>query len=143
MRKDVATLQYGAVPFVMRDGRPQVMLMTSRGTGRWIIPKGRPEAGVAPAALAAKEAFEEAGVSGAMSAEPIGRFFFMKTLSSGKTRLCEVVTFLLNFEHQFEDWPEKGQREIRWMTPDEASLLASGDGLKEILMGLSDVPVAA
>ena len=55
--------QYGALPVVVHDGEPMVMLVTSRGAGRWIIPKGRPEKGVAPHKLAAREAWEEAGCS--------------------------------------------------------------------------------
>ena len=80
--------QYAALPLAAgQDGRPLVMLVTSRETRRWVIPKGNPEEGLAPHALAAKEAYEEAGLVGVVGSEPVGAFRYAKRLGGGKTVL--------------------------------------------------------
>ncbi|MEN9850080.1 MAG: hypothetical protein RL128_243, partial [Pseudomonadota bacterium] len=63
-RTMVARTQYGALCWRMHRGKVEVLLITSRDTGRWVIPKGWPIDGLAPAQTAAREAWEEAGVEG-------------------------------------------------------------------------------
>lgn len=55
--------QAAAIPYEVHDGRVEVMLLTSRNTRRWIIPKGNIEKGETALKAAAAEAFEEAGGS--------------------------------------------------------------------------------
>src|SRR5262249_56765677 len=77
--------QYGALPYRLRAGsrRPQFMLITSRENQRWVIPKGWPKKGKSPHGSAAREAFEEAGVVGAVAKRPVGSFSYHKRLKSG------------------------------------------------------------
>jgi 8-oxo-dGTP pyrophosphatase MutT (NUDIX family) len=76
-------MQYAALPFrVGADGRPQVLLLTSRETKRWVIPKGWPMHGKKPREVAAQEAFEEAGLVGTLIGKrPVGSFHYAKELA--------------------------------------------------------------
>ncbi|MGI8840110.1 MAG: NUDIX hydrolase [Caulobacteraceae bacterium] len=106
--------QYAALPF--RGGQEvEILLITSRETGRWVIPKGWPMKGRTAAQAAAVEAFEEAGVSGDIAAKPLGAYPYVKYLKSGAGQPCKVKVFALRVTGQAEDWPEKGQRETRWL----------------------------
>src|SRR5438876_1413113 len=105
-------VQYGALPYrLTARSRPQFMLVTSRETRRWIIPKGWPHKGKTPHHSAAREAFEEAGVVGAVARHPVGSFAYRKRLRSGRVVLCEVHVFPLRVRHQTKLWPERRQRE--------------------------------
>lgn len=138
MSKRKIRTQYAALPFTTRDGQPLVMLITSRETRRWIIPKGWPEKRTAPHALAAREAYEEAGLVGRVGERPFATFWYEKRLKSGRTTTCVVETYLFEVERELDEWPEKGQRERRWMTPAEAAGLVTESGLTEILLSLPD-----
>src|ERR1043165_1697869 len=103
--------QYAALPLAVRDGETMVMLVTSRETRRWVLPKGWAEPELAPHEAAAKEAFEEAGLVGEVEPEPVGHYSYEKHLRGGRSVPCEVGVFPLWVERQLEDWPERGQRE--------------------------------
>ena len=75
--------QAGVIPYRFEAGALQVLLITSRGSGRWVIPKGGIEKGFSPAQAAAREAYEEAGVKGRISDAPLGSFTYSKRLRSG------------------------------------------------------------
>jgi 8-oxo-dGTP pyrophosphatase MutT (NUDIX family) len=121
-RAPTSRVQYAALPFRRRnDSRTEVMLVTSRGTGRWIIPKGWPMKRKAPHAAAAREALEEAGVVGQIGTEPIGSFSHKKVLKEGQVVVCEVQVFPLEVTHQRKTWPEKGKREVQWFSRAEAA----------------------
>src|SRR6267378_4165963 len=115
-RKSVQTrVQYGALPYRRNgDARTEVMLVTSRETRRWIIPKGWPHKGKTPHRSAAREAFEEAGVVGAVSRRSIGSFSHNKRLKNGDVVTCKVLVFPLKVNRQNKKWPEKEEREVRW-----------------------------
>ena len=108
--------QYAALPFrIGPDGEPQVLLLTSRETGRWVIPKGWPMRGRKPREVAVQEAFEEAGLLGtAIGKRPVGQFHDSKDMPSGESILCRVLVFLLLVEREADDVPERGQRQARW-----------------------------
>jgi 8-oxo-dGTP pyrophosphatase MutT (NUDIX family) len=109
-------IQYAALPYrVNGSARAEVMLVTSRETRRWIIPKGWPQKGKTPPQSAAREAFEEAGVIGAISSRPIGSFTYQKRLKTGGVVDCEVRVFALKVQRQHEVWPERAQRTVRWL----------------------------
>ncbi|HWL71832.1 MAG TPA: NUDIX hydrolase [Geminicoccus sp.] len=129
-------IQYGAVPVAVHDGELMIMLVTSRGAGRWIIPKGRPEKGVAPHKLAAREAFEEAGLLGQIDRRPLGRYRDLKRRADGNAIEYEIEVFRLDVLRELSEWPEKGQRERRWYSLDEAVARAEPDGLANILADL-------
>jgi 8-oxo-dGTP pyrophosphatase MutT (NUDIX family) len=105
-------LQYGALPYRMSNGhRAEFMLVTSRETRRWIIPKGWPKKGKSPHRSAAREAFEEAGVLGAVGRQPIGSFSYEKRLKNGASVECEVHVFPLEVKRQRKEWPSAASRD--------------------------------
>jgi 8-oxo-dGTP pyrophosphatase MutT (NUDIX family) len=134
--KDHDRVQFGALPFrVGPDGKPQVLLLTSRETKRWVIPKGWPIHGKKPREVATQEAFEEAGLLGTLiGKKPVGHFHYAKVLPSGDSVLCQVKVFLLLVDQQLNDWPEREQRETRWFNADEAAGLVEEGGLAEIVL---------
>ncbi|MBR0652828.1 NUDIX hydrolase [Roseomonas terrae] len=128
--------QYAALPIREHGGEVHVMLITTRGRGRWVIPKGWAEKGVAPQDLAAREAFEEAGLLGKAGSEPIGAYTYRKRLPDGRRAVCEVEIFALSVEARALDWPERGQRRKCWVPPEAAAELVSEPGLAQVLRGL-------
>ena len=92
------------------------MLVTSRETRRWIIPKGWPKKGKSPQHSAAREAFEEAGVVGAIAKRSVGSFSYKKRLKTGGIVVCEVRVFPLEVKHQNKQWPEKQERDVKWLS---------------------------
>lgn len=129
--------QCAALPFRVVGGRTEVLLVTSRETRRWIIPKGWIEKDSKPDRMAAREAFEEAGVTGTVLKPPYGSYRYSKRLTSTKSVACEVVVYLLRVEEVLDDWPEKGERERAWMAPGAAALAISEGGLIEMLLRLA------
>jgi len=130
-------LQFAALPWRMRDGVQQVMLLTSRETHRWVIPKGWPIKGLKPAEVARREAYEEAGLIGRTEGKrPIGTYFYTKRLPRSDL-LCEVWVFLFHVEKQLETWPEKDERETGWFDASNAVEMVDEGGLAEIIRRLT------
>ena len=129
--------QCAALPLADRGGEWQVMLVTSRETRRWVLPKGWMERGVAPHEQAAREAFEEAGLVGATAPEPIGRYGYEKRLPHGRTVHCEVEVFPMRVERQLKSWPEKRQRRTAWFTLAQAAMEVEEEGLAFLLLRLA------
>ncbi len=139
--KDAAPrIQYAALPYRLVNGRIEVLLVTSRETRRWIIPKGWAEKAVEPHAMAAREAFEEAGVRGRVEQRPFGAYRYAKRLTANKSVPCTVTVYLLEVEEELADWPEKKERERRWLSPGQAALAISESGLVEMLLRLGIPP---
>jgi 8-oxo-dGTP pyrophosphatase MutT (NUDIX family) len=115
-------VQYAALPY-RRKGKsaPEVLLVTSRETGRWIIPKGWPLKGKAPHKAAAREAREEAGVVGKINRRSVGSFLYEKRLKGGKVIVCEVQVFALKVKRQHASWLEKGERKVKWLPRTKAA----------------------
>jgi len=110
-------VQYAALPYRMNDRtQPEVMLVTSRETRRWIIPKGWPHKGKAPHRSAAREAFEEAGVVGPSAVSPLGLFHTRSGSRRAGVVACEVLVFALEVKRQSKEWPEKRERKVRWLS---------------------------
>jgi 8-oxo-dGTP pyrophosphatase MutT (NUDIX family) len=125
--------QYAALPLMGLRDRVQVLLVTSRGTGRWIIPKGHPEKKMKPCAVAALEAFEEAGVSGTISKGSLGKYRSTKGLPSGKVVPCEVTVFRLDVTEHHPGWKEDHQRKRLWIPLFQAGRLVDDGGLSAFL----------
>ena len=126
--------QFAALPWRIREaGTRQVMLLTSRETRRWVIPKGWPMKGRKPAEVASREAYEEAGLVGqVVGKRPIGIFHYEKRLGTNAL-LCEVQVFSFWVKKELDDWPEKNQRERRWFEVAEAASFVDEGGLAEII----------
>jgi 8-oxo-dGTP pyrophosphatase MutT (NUDIX family) len=113
-------VQYAALPYRFSGRSREVMLVTSRETRRWIIPKGWPQKGKAPHHSAAHEAYEEAGVVGAVARRPIGSFAYEKRFKTGRVVVCEVYVFPLKVKGHKKKWPERRQREVQWVSASRA-----------------------
>jgi len=127
-------MQYAALPFQIVASGLQVLLITSRETRRWVVPKGWPIRGLRPRDVAAREAFEEAGVVGKIVGKrSIGSYHYTKRLLDHSEAICRVKVFLLSVDRQLDDWPEKEQREQLWVDPIKGAQMVDEGGLAEIL----------
>ncbi len=134
-----AFIQHGALPYrLTQAGKLEILLVTTRRSKRWIIPKGDPIKGLKPAKSAAREAFEEAGVRGSVQEKSIGAFRFQKTLEGAPNILCEVRVYALNVKQQTKDWPEAAQRVARWFDPVEAQMAVNDAGLQLLIGRFAD-----
>ena len=111
----------------------ELLLVTTRTTGRWIIPKGNVDFNMPPHRAAEQEAEEEAGVKGDIARQPIGVFRYRKRLCSGITATAKVVVYPLRAEKQKKSFPERGKRELAWLSLEEAIGRCNEPGLKQIL----------
>jgi len=127
--------QYAALPWRRAaDGRLEVLLITSRETRRWVIPKGWPIAGLAPHQSAAQEAMEEGGVRGKCGAQPLGSYAYEKRLKSDRIRHVEVEVFPLRVDKERRNWREKRQRAKEWFPPEAAADLVDEPGLRDLIL---------
>lgn len=133
-----AAMQVGAVCRSRTTG--EVLLVTSRGTGRWVIPKGWPMAGKTLPGAAATEAWEEAGVRGHIHEAEIGRYRYDKEQDQGYSVPVEVRVFLMEADDLQSDFPEAKERKRRWFSPEEAARRVVEPGLKQILLALPPTP---
>ena len=129
-------VQFAALPY-RRETELRILLITSRETRRWVIPKGWPMDGLKPHAAAAQEALEEAGVRGAVSKKTIGFYRYHKRLPNGATRPCTVHVFPLEVSRQDKIWRERGQRDCRWFTLEEAAHAVDEPELQDLIHGFA------
>jgi 8-oxo-dGTP pyrophosphatase MutT (NUDIX family) len=115
----------------------RVVLITSRETRRWVVPKGWIEPKEAPHRSAAREAFEEAGLAGEADPDPIGAYAYAKRMPRGVVLPTEVLVFRLRVARLLQDWPERRERERRLFTPAAAAALVAEPGLAELLLALA------
>ena len=133
--------QIAALPYrIEADGRASVMLITSRGTRRWVIPKGNHMTDIDPHQAAAVEAFEEAGVSGLLCPTSLGTFDYDKRRGDGSVREIKVVVFPLAVTEELATWPEDQQRLRQWFSLDEAVAAVDEPDLKAIIGAFRDPP---
>ncbi|WP_245487533.1 NUDIX hydrolase [Rhizobium leguminosarum] len=111
----------------------EVLLITTRETKRWTIPKGWPVKGLDPHQAAKREAWEEAGVKGKAKKKPFGYFTYVKTLADGHKVPSVVQVHLLETRATRSHFPERGQRDLVWLPASEAALLADEPELKGLL----------
>jgi len=128
--------QCAAIPWVEVGGAVLVLLITTRGTGRWTVPKGWPKRGMGDAQLAAQEAYEEAGVAGEITTKPIGSFEYTKRLHLFAWIRCRVAVYLLRADRQHLSWPEKESRTLRWVAPSVAATMVRERQLSDLLASL-------
>ncbi|WP_149535929.1 NUDIX hydrolase [Siccirubricoccus phaeus] len=129
--------QCAALPLRELDGAVQVLLVTSRDTGRWVLPKGWTEARNLAAEQAAVEAFEEAGIRGIVAPTPIGSYEYEKRIGNGRSLPCRVEVFPMRVAELLEDWPERAERERRWFNLAEAAQAVEEGGLGRLMLQLA------
>lgn len=140
MRKGEHIEQYGAICLrLSADGTPEVLLITTRETRRWTIPKGWKIKGLKPHEVAERESWEEAGVVGIAKKKPFGHFTYIKALKSGKKVASFVQVHVVRVDRVDETFPELGQRERIWVTPAEAALMVPEPELKHLISSLIGV----
>ncbi|HYD44155.1 MAG TPA: NUDIX hydrolase [Phenylobacterium sp.] len=125
-------LQVAALPFRRGPNGVEIMLITSRETRRWVVPKGWPMEGRTHPGSAEREAFEEAGLSGAIAAHPVGVFGYLKRAKGGDID-CRVEVYPLEVAGQADDFPEKGQRETRWFLAEDAAASVDEPELRDLI----------
>ena len=136
MKKPGTKKQYAALPWRLTGAGREILLISSRDTGRWVIPKGWPIKGLTPAETAAREAYEEAGLGGQVSKKPIGEFEYGKRLNGGKVQPTKVEVFAFEQMVQHPEWPEQGQRKLQWFSVTEAAEAVEEPELKDIIRKL-------
>ena len=111
----------------------EVLLITSRESGRWVVPKGWAIDGLAPHEVAEREAWEEAGVKGKAKKKPFGFYTYLKVLDTGE-RVPSIVQVHLVEARKIEDrFPEQAERLTKWLPPYEAAALVREPELKSLL----------
>lgn len=112
-----------------------MLLITSRETRRWVLPKGNPIRGLASHEAAAHEAFEEAGVSGIPCPTPLGSFDYLKRRRNGSIKRATVAVFPLAVTGQADDWPEQDERDSKWFTLSAAAEAVDEPALSRLIGG--------
>ncbi|OYU40490.1 MAG: hypothetical protein CFE33_06565 [Pseudorhodobacter sp. PARRP1] len=130
--------QYGAVCWRMHRKKVEVLLITSRDTGRWVIPKGWPMDNRSPAQAARQEAWEEAGVRGEIAETAIGGFNYVKLLSPTRSCECAVEVFALRVSELLDKFPERKERRRKWFTAEKAARKVNEPQLRQVLLALND-----
>ena len=126
-------LQFAALPWRRSGDGLEVLLVTSRDSRRWVIPKGWPMKGRKPHAAAAREALEEAGVIGRIAKKSIGSYQYVKRLKNGAPLLCTVDVFPMMVERQRDRWREQDQRTLQWFPAEEAAVAVEEPELQALI----------
>lgn len=125
-------MQYAALCW-RDEGELEILLITSRETRRWLIPKGWPMDNRQPWESAAREALEEAGVEGTVGRTALGTYIYDKRMAGGVLVPCSVAVYPLKFARQRKQWREKDQRDQQWFKVAQAIETVQEQGLKQIL----------
>lgn len=121
-----------------QDGSLEVLLVTSRDTGRWVLPKGWPSRRLKDKDAAAREAKQEAGVVGKISSKPIGNYRYRK-LEGQSSHLVEVSVYILRVQKEKRRWREQTERERRWFPVAVAARCVRERKLRLLLKDLGPV----
>ena len=130
---DEVRQQFAALPFRRRDG-VEIMLITSRETRRWVIPKGWPMKGRSPHSTAAREALQEAGIRGQISKAAIGSYLYIKGGLGGQRWPVTVQVFPLPVRVELDSWREVHERTREWFSFIEAADLVAEPDLKTLIL---------
>jgi 8-oxo-dGTP pyrophosphatase MutT (NUDIX family) len=136
--KSETRTQFGALCFrrsKTRKAAHEILLVSSRDTGRWIVPKGWPVNGETPAGAAAMEAWEEAGVRGRVFHDCIGHFSYHKWIDEEMSLPVIVAVFPIEVLRVDDDFPEAGERKRKWLSPKKAARRVAEPELRHILRG--------
>lgn len=112
----------------------EVLVVTGRNSGRWVVPRGWPMEGKAPHEVAEREAFEEAGIKGKADKQPIGLYTYAKQIGDGRVAPCMVEVYAVKVEKIVKKYKEQGQRQRRWVSFAEAQNLVEEPELRGLLM---------
>ena len=134
--KDRFIRQIAALPYRFAfdpNAGVELLLVTSRDTGRWVLPKGNPIASLAPHRAAAREAEEEAGVRGTVAKKPLGSYHYAKWRDENAYDVAEVTVYALLVVDELSRWKEQRQRERRWVSRAEAADMVDEPELRALI----------
>jgi 8-oxo-dGTP pyrophosphatase MutT (NUDIX family) len=131
-RKTDVRAQFAALCWRIKNDKVQICLITSRNTGRWILPKGWPMHEQTPASAAAKEAYEEAGLTGDALDTCLGVYTYIKPLNTVDTPVITMV-YPVHVRNVLSEWPEKHQRRRKWFSPAKAAKKITEPELQRIV----------
>jgi 8-oxo-dGTP pyrophosphatase MutT (NUDIX family) len=114
-------IQYAVLPCRRIDGELRFLLVTSRESGRWVVPKGWPRSDGEAVLTVIEEAWEEAGIRGRVFPDPVGSYIYEKNMDGGYQVTCKVVVFSMAVETLLDEYPEAGTRTRKWMSAAEAA----------------------
>lgn len=123
--------------------RVEVLLITSRDTGRWVLPKGWPIRGLSAAQSALREAYEEAGVEGDAAEKSIGAYPYVKTVDAKNGFPCEVSVFPIAVQSLATRFPEVSQRQRKWFSLAKAAKKVDEAELSALIKNFDPDKVAA
>jgi 8-oxo-dGTP pyrophosphatase MutT (NUDIX family) len=126
-------IQYAALPWRKVGGVIEILVVTTRNTKKWIVPKGWPIGNKTPSECAAHEALEEAGLLGEVAAKAVGSFRYRKRRKSGEVIPCKVYVFPMRVAEQLNSWIEQGTREICWCSHEEALVRITNSSLRRLI----------
>jgi 8-oxo-dGTP pyrophosphatase MutT (NUDIX family) len=129
--------QIAALPVKWEDGKMRVLMVTSRGTGRWVMPKGWEMDGHKPWHAAEIEALEEAGAVGSIGSEPLGEYHYRKTLDDGTIIPVRVQIYPMVVESLKKRWKERDQRQRHWFSLKGAAKRVKEPELSALLLTLA------
>lgn len=128
-------VQVAAICYQGKGADRKILMITSRETKRWILPKGWPIDGLDANAAAAQEAWEEAGVKAAnIAPEPIGAYEYEKRLEGGATVACDTQVYAIEVAHLEDQFPEADERTRKWVQASQAAEMVDEPGLRDILL---------
>ncbi|OWW02424.1 DNA mismatch repair protein MutT [Rhizobium sp. R72] len=131
--EETGVRQFGALCLRLVPDGPEILLITTRETKRWMIPKGWPIRGLKPHEVAKREAWEEAGAIGKVKRKRFGRFRYAKLLADGREVEPVVEVYILNVRRRKKRFPEMTERSVAWMKPAEAARRVKDPELKRLL----------
>ncbi|MFK7869608.1 MAG: NUDIX hydrolase [Roseobacter sp.] len=125
--------QFAALCYRVRKDKVEVLIITSRGQNRWIVPKGWPMEGKTPAQSAETEAWEEAGVLGKSDGRCLGVYSYLKEMRNALDVPCIAMVYAVEVSKLQDDYPEKGQRDRQWVSRKKAARLVDEPELARII----------
>lgn len=125
--------QFGAICYRMINDHPQILLVTTRRSGRWIVPKGWPMDGHTAGEAAAVEAWEEGGVLGKVKDTCVGIYTYTKDPETQASLPCVVALYPLKVKKLSKDYPERKARKRKWVSTRKAASMVREPELAAIL----------
>ncbi len=134
--KTAVRTQFGALCYRFKGQDLRVLLVTSRKSGLWILPKGWPLDGATPAQTALREAEEEAGAIGKVTGGSIGLYSDVKTLTSNQQVPCVIAIYPIKVKKLLRSYREKSQRKRKWFSLKRAASTVDNPELRQFLKDL-------
>lgn len=133
-RKGDVRTQFAALCYRIKRGKLRLLLVTSRRSRRWIVPKGWPMDSRTPGQCAVQEAWEEAGVTGRATGPCIGVYSYAKDVGSMDDLPCVAMLYPVEVKSLARDYPERGQRKRAWVSRKKAARLVAEPELARLIL---------